>query len=320
MKIRQSVWTALSAILLAAVSAHAGFQYNAQDVLVGFRKSGGASELVVNAGSISNIYSLPVGTKITINNLNSGLLGAAFDDLNDLSFSASACSRVFGGSGLNTYGTLWVTRPRADINVQTSPWSRNSTSSQGSVASQIAAIGENAVTYGNTQSTGTNNTSGAVIIPHGSTYDYSTQIGTFGNFANTFQGDVETTTSDSFTDDGQPVRADLYQLLPGSGAGTYLGFFELSPEGVLTYTAGPSASALTPPTITGITRNGTDTIVSFNTVSSAHYSLCFTDSSGLSSPVTTWPTIGPVTGTGSVMSLTNSTAAANQFYRVMAAP
>ena len=62
---------------------------------------------------------------------------------------------------------------------------------------------------------------------------------------------MEQSTPASFTTAGQPVRADFYQLLSVSNGlpAKYLGYFELSTNGVLTYTAGPSPTILTAPQI-----------------------------------------------------------------------
>src|SRR5262249_51360548 len=152
--------------------------------------------------------------------------------------------------------TLWVTSPRsvAPNNLPNTPgavWQRDSQFGQGTVGGKVDGIGNNAVTYGSGQATGTNNTSTGVLIPSGGNYSYSTLMGPAGNYVGAFQGNVEVKTASSFTTSLLPVRADLYQLLPGSGSGTYLGYFEFSTNGVMTYTAGPGKVLAPPqPTIT----------------------------------------------------------------------
>jgi hypothetical protein len=46
-----------------------------------------------------------------------------------------------------------------------------------------------------------------------------------GNYSGKFQANVENNTGTGFTG---VSRSDLYELTPGTGAGAYLGFFELS--------------------------------------------------------------------------------------------
>jgi hypothetical protein len=116
------------------------------------------------------------------------------------------------------------------------------------------------------------------------------------------------------------VRSDFYQLLSNSGTanntpGTFLGFFEFSTNGVMTYTSGPSAVVVPAPTITSFTRAGTTNVITFTTVSGGTYSLIGTNS--LTIPVASWPVIGSsVIGTGSPMSITNVAADALNFYRI----
>jgi hypothetical protein len=164
-------------------------------------------------------------------------------------------------------------------------------------------------------------TNGDVAYPDGlRPYAYSYYMGAGGNYAGTFPGTVETATGPSFTSGGQPVRADFYQLLPGSGDGTYLGYFEFNPNGVMTYHSGPSQAVTIPrPTITGTTRVGTNTTVTFTTATGAFYSLRYTNSAGLKAPVSSWPTAGSaVTGNGTPMSISDPTADPLRFYSISA--
>jgi hypothetical protein len=68
---------------------------------------------------------------------------------------------------------------------------------------------------------------------------YSLNIGANGDFAGTFQGNIENTTPAGFLTNGAPVRSDFYQLKPGSGSGTYLGYFQLGNNGSMTFTTVP---------------------------------------------------------------------------------
>jgi len=309
----------LLAIVAASGPAWAGFQYNNQDVVVGFRGAG-SFELVVNAGSVSNLLSVPIGNTITIANLTAGQLTTAFSGgVNSVKWSASACIETDGNPSYPLQ-TLWVTRARSSYDNQTTAWKRFSELSQGSVSSHIDGIGNSAVQYGLGVPTDANNTSTGVVIPAATTAPYEKNIGLNGNFAITFQGNVEAATAATFTTDGQPIRSDFYQIKPDDNnanlPGTYLGYFTFNTNGVLTYTAGPSPLAA--PTVTSVTRSGTTTTISFSTQNAVQYSLSFTNSQGLSSPVATWPNAGTVTGNGGTKSLTHTTSATNLFYKVKA--
>ena len=80
----------------------------------------------------------------------------------------------------------------------------------------------------------------SVILPAGNKYGYETQVGN-GNFKGSFQGDVEAATPDGFAGT-QYVRADFYYMPPGTGNGTYWGYFQFDADGTMTFTAGRSQS------------------------------------------------------------------------------
>jgi hypothetical protein len=124
-------------------------------------------------------------------------------------------------------------------------------------------------------------------------------------------GNAEQTTPATFTTDGLPIRSDLYAMPPAAAAytyqATYLGYFEFSTNGVLKYTAGPSAVTIPQPQIISITRTGDTTAVTFGpTTGSANYSLL--GSTDITTPASSWSAIGsPVPGTGSNMTINDNT-------------
>jgi len=306
-------------------SAYAGFQYNPQDLLIGLRRGSIDSELVVNAGSVSNYLAVPLGSTITVSNVASGQLTAAFANLNNLYFSAAAVVRTSGNPAYPLQ-TIWVTSPRSAggnnaPNTPTPPWLRDSQFGQGVTGGKVEGIGNNAVSYANGQPTGANNSSTGVLIPSGNTFAYSTLMGTAGNYQGAFQGNVEVKTTATFTTDGLPARADFYQLIPGGGSGTYLGFFEFRTNGVMTYTAGPAPVLVPPrPTITSIDRSDTTTTVSFTTSPGAQYSLIYAGNAGLSTPQSAWPVVAgsQMAGDGTEQSATDDTTDDQRFYSISA--
>src|SRR5258706_10431143 len=134
------------AVLLSALGAQAGFQYNPRELVFGFRQSGGSLDLTVNAGPAANFYNLPVGQSFTVTNVTLTQLNMAFVNLNDVSWSAAAVVRTNGDANYPIQ-TLWVTSPRSDSNVQTIPWDRKSQFTQANAAAKIEGIDAEAGTY-----------------------------------------------------------------------------------------------------------------------------------------------------------------------------
>jgi hypothetical protein len=318
----------LAGLLGAAMAAQAQtFSYNHGDVLIGIRNTaGGANDLVINAGPVAAFTNLAIGGKITITSLTGTLLNSAFADTNNLSWSAFAALDAAGSAEENT---LFMTRARADLNTQSTPWRRYTFDSQGNVVGKINGVGTGAYSLGLAQAAGPNNTPTALVEPEAAsvapTYSYRSMLGsaqaTFLNWDGTFQGTPEQSTAADFTTAGQPVRADFYLLPPGGTpsshpAGTYLGYFEFSTNGVLTYTAGPSASVVVAPQITGIVRNGNTAMVTFTTGSGGTYTLRAT--SDLTTVRANWTALGTVSGNGQTNSLSDTTTATSRFYFISA--
>ncbi len=95
----------------------------------------------------------------------------------------------------------------------------------------------------------------------------------------------------------------------------------------MSFTRGASSSSGSNPpppqpvlTIAGslISGNGQVTsTISFNTTNGATYTLYYTNSAGLNTAVTNWPSLGgSITGDGSVHSFTNSSTDSSRFFSV----
>lgn len=341
----------LKSILLLALCAQAGvtqaqFNYNSGlsqygDVLVCFRPASGSYDLVVDAGPITAFTSLATGQQITVNPSYYTGSQLAYIGTNSIFFSAFACERLPGTHATNN---IWVTRPRTSLNTQSTAWPCKNASAQATAASQIDSIGNDAanITLGGDpfgSSPGSGNT--YVIEPEGGSSgagsyfnSYSYMMTSAGNLGGTFWGDaggvsLEQSTPAGFTTSGQPVRADFYQLLSTNAianptnnqAGTYLGYFELATNGVLTYTAGPSPITLIAPRITTIVRNAatsTSTIY-FTTTSGGSYTLRGTNTLTSGVAPTNWPAIGsPLAGNGLTNSLTDTSVGNIRFYVITA--
>lgn len=115
------------------------------------------------------------------------------------------------------------------------------------------------------------------------------------------------------------LTSDSFFLLQANGsAPTLIGSFSLAYTGVLTFTTN-SVSAPPPAPRLTITRSGGVSSISFASTNGATYSLYFTNSAGLTVPVTTWPSLpATITGDGTMKTFQDTTAATDRFYRVKA--
>ncbi len=275
------VCLALGLVMAAGESGLAGpLNHTPRDLMLGFRQTGATLNVEANIGHASLYYNAAPGTSFPITTFTTAQLATAFGSpLGNVMWSVSG--------GVNTVGdvnypknTMWVTAPRADVAVQTPPWNRASGSSQANTVSGILSIAGQAVAYSSSIAPGDNNTSTAVLVPDGSPQSYNSFIGAGGDL-DSFQGPIENTTSPNF-DTGEISRSDLYEIKPDAagGPGRYLGYFDLFPDGTMTFTAA-GGSTLTPP---GISIANTTVQVATNGVSNAVFTVTLSASS--TSPVT----------------------------------
>ncbi|HWY77508.1 MAG TPA: hypothetical protein VN281_17955 [Verrucomicrobiae bacterium] len=300
------------------------FVYNARDLLLTFRIIGNPTwEVVVDAGQATNYNHLTPGATITISNYTSGQLSNAFGVFANLTLGASACVSLGGVVPNYPANTIWVTDARANSSVQSTPYTRVSGQSAQPVVSKINTIGNNAAGYNGVSDP--LDTTTFLEMPMGSVPPQpDTELGPNGDFVGNFQADIENTTPASFT---SPVRSDLYFMLPNgvadpkgatNGPAYYLGYFEFSPSGRLTFTAAGGSTTQPPkPTILSITRSNNVNSILFTTTNSATYTLFFTNSIGLSTPASNWPSSpATLTGTGGNMAFQDTYSGSNRFYRI----
>ena len=259
--------------------------YAVGDVLVCFRKSGVANDMVVDAGPVATFTNAVKNQRIPISQYTGSQLGVI--GTNSVTWSAWTWLDA-SVSPASIQETLFVTRARSSINTQTTPWLQKSQGVQAGIDTDMSTIMVGAVDrrYNNVKSTDT-----AVIEPDdSSTYlngtSYSTTIGLYGsvadgilggNFSGDFQGNVENTTSASFTTGGTVTRSDFYQIPPvGGGSVRFLGFYEFSTNGSMTYVAYPTAPtvatvAASAVAATGAQLNAAVTTINTNTDNTSFY-------------------------------------------------
>lgn len=313
----------LALTALAASRLIAGpFNYTTQalppDLMVGLRQTGGAQEIVLNLGPVSRFYNALPGTNIAIIEFNSAQLTSAFSSLDAVGFAAFAALKTDTDPD-RPIQTLWVTRKRAIIDEQSVPWNRQVSGGLSGAASKIAGVGEKTAVYSSARPAGPNNTATAVVIPAGGSTSYGAFLGN-GNFGS-FQGKVDNIAPADFTGSGNVLRSDFYEVRVGSGESQYLGYFEFTSAGRLSFNSAGGVTSAPVPNITSISRSGDTTTVSFTTVAGAQYTLLSPGAAGLTVPLGTWTQIGiTVAGTGGEVSLADISARVNEFYVVQAAP
>jgi len=143
------------------------------------------------------------------------------------------------------------------------------------------------------------------------------------------QNNLEISTPASFT---TCIVSDLYEVRPQTdsvgrpvtdphtgqttGPAYYVGYFQFCPDGTMTFFRASGSTPPPPPQLT-VTRDGTTNYISFPSANGAVYTLYYTNSSGLTRPVSTWPNSpSTITGAGSFKTFTNSPGDAERFYRV----
>lgn len=333
------------ALALAAVLAERSvdaqtFQYGSKGnapALIGFRRPSSPNdfELVANLGNvITNIENLTPGTTFVFTNrlLPTQLANAYPNSFDDVHWSVSA---AFTGLSYNGFqgGTIWYTLPRVDVNTQTTPPQRHG-NGQVTVGGNMTSVGEGAKNDSGTLSSNINNTIYTVREPNPTSTqnNYSfwvadtsdAAIGTFG------LGDVvENTIPSPFS---SAIRSDFYRARPlgytdpetglTSGAAYYLGYFQLDPNGNLSFTrVTPSTTTQSapPPPVLSMHRVGMTNTISFATTNGAIYKLYFTNSVGLETSLTNWPSISTnITGTGGISSFMDITTDTVRFYGITA--
>lgn len=300
--------------VVAAVHCTAGpFQYINGDLLACFRTEGGATDLVVNLGPATQLENLPWGSRIRLSEVTADRLAAALPSLDNIRWAVLGALR--GNTNYPQYPiqTLWVTSPVPEPGLPGPAWKRRGPFTQGATASQIEAIGQGALAYASQIPAGINNTNKAIVIPSQDPAAYSTLTTTEGNLAGTFQGTVESVSPEPF--DTLPLTAVLYRLIPGSGTvlntpGDWLGVFEFTPEGTLSFLAGPPI-----PRIASITRTSETTTLMFPTIPGFRYRFRYAGTEALTVPVDAWSTsMDSVEGTGAQQTLQHPTPADTQLY------
>ena len=327
------------------------------DLLAGFRKTGshqGTNELVVYVGNVTNLISLSIGSSLTLGNVNSARLTDAFSsDFTYLQWSVFGANYNLSSVWSTPLGnfpqsTVWYTVPRANVSVQSPNPTRYSSVDQGLLGQSMTSIGSGAQTISSQLGT-TNGDNNTVLVREPFLTQYA------GYYLTEFMGDQYNGYGYSFGDFGGNVISfsvenitpapfssadvsDLYESAPAASTGRnpatypdpisgstssvyFVGYFSLSPSGVLTFTRAAQAATYTPPPAPQLTATavGSTVTISFATTNGATYSLIYTNIAGLTAPRSTWPTLGSsIVGTGGTTNFTDTVTGSGRVYSVTA--
>jgi hypothetical protein len=319
----------LVSLLASNIFAGTLSSYSIGDVLLCFRKSGGTNDLVVDLGPVSTFTNATANQRIALNKYTGSQLATIAT--NNLIWSAFTWfdSTV---TPTSIQWTLFASNPRSSLNTQTDPVQTDKQSAQHQAANFMVPVPKGAYDNYVVTNYSTLNSSTAVLEPDnnnaasyqgppaGQSYDFAiTSSDGFENFQDAYQGFPENTTPANFTTAGTVQRSDFYWLPPGNGFstyGTFLGYFELNTNGVMTYVAYPTAVPAVP-VIQSFSRTNTISYIKFTTGSTGTYTLRGTNIlTGTS--VTNWPAITSTPGNGSVNILQDTTSVSNKFYVITA--
>ena len=307
----------LTSVAASGVWAGTLTNYAIGDVLLCFRK--GDIDMVVDVGqSLSTFTNATANQRISITGYTGTQLAAV--GTNGVSWSAFTWL---------SDNTLFVTKARTSLNSQTTPWQAQRASVQSGTALLMATIPPgaldelNVLVYPVSTATAVVEDDDSHDVPYSANYTdglsyHDALAGAYGgNFNGTFVGNPENTTLNSFTTSGNVVRSDFYQMTPTSGyaVGKWLGYFELSTNGAMTYVAYPS----TTPVIASINRSGTSTTITYTAGLYGTYTLRGTNSLASGTAMADWPAITTLTsGDTATHTVTDTTTDNVRFYTITA--
>jgi len=226
------------------------------DLILGFRATGSTGDaynLEVDLGAISNLYDAVPGAVIPLPELAIqdlvDIYGPGWASRTDLFWGAVSTTGRTSGTpdGHAPKDTLWATDPNGEP-----AWDRDSQFTQGPASANIEPMYDAGSPGTLNGATPTTNSAEAAVLSNGATgswgYQETKTTGTsFGYFNPTIDSVVTMAP-------GGRVLAQLYELQPGSGAGTLLGYLSLTQTGLVFEATPPTPAAFN---ILSITKSGT---------------------------------------------------------------
>jgi hypothetical protein len=292
----------IGALILATgwTQTLSAFTYTNSNLLLVFRRDG-FFDVEFNIGSVSNFLGKASGTVIPVTNWNLNLVRTNFNTTNSLANIKFILAAVTASD--DPVRRAWLTDATSSDTPTDQTGSRLTL-----IYSKISEIGADAAaaTFTNSSQvyiTNSNDaTSYSYLASGGGSLDASTLSG-----ASPFPIELEA-----------PATMRFFELKASSAnpkpAATMVGVFNLTVDGVLTFTSG---APLVAPHIQSVGRSGGLNTIVFTTASGANYRLRTT--TDLGPGVSTWTIVtGSVAGDGSNKTLTDTSTDPFRFYAVEA--
>jgi hypothetical protein len=295
-----------AAAALASPGARAAFKTN--DLYLGFNNPSAASDYIIDLGQAMSAV---------------GVGGASVVDLSSL-VSASTFSNVFSATGVEGVNVAVVggNNQFPNYSVYATQVRTGGVGAPAAAGSSLAAAATSQSVLSGAAATLTGHpwpTAGAGT--NDSTQSYTTYVGP-AQVGGNFYSKSGVNAFGTFDSSGV-IYLDLWNAATGN-AYVYKGYFKVDLSGAtpsLTFT--PQAAAVAPPPPPApalrISRSGPDSYISFLSASNTAYRLFYTNTSGLSTPVTNWPSLGgTLTGDGTTNTFHDISVEPVRFYKVQA--
>lgn len=243
---------ALAGLALApAASKAAVTAYTADDLIMGIQQTGNTQVLLINLGQASGFKTgASVGTVISgLSTVLSSTFGSGWATDSTIAWGIVGTPGASAAGG-DTANTLYASTPQTTFGVQSSPFSdsaytRQSAGTQGSGRSNIVTM---ANTFAGLTSvaTGTGTNVAAALQATSTTGGWFSQnpLGAGGSsfsYFNSLEGSFANGVSNSALD---LYRMQVYNTAPAGSigdAGAYIGTFQLSPSGSVSFSTSPGA-------------------------------------------------------------------------------
>jgi hypothetical protein len=230
--------------------------YNPDDLLLGFRASGGAGatqDYVVNLGPASQFTA--GGGAFAVAGLGNiaadltAIFGANWKTRADVFWSVSGTPGNFTAVGGDAARTLYATRERVEPDTQSPLWPRRSSTAQGATASKMSGLSKAYTTDPDTFGTRTSTANSPVGIiqdvTENNSYASYQPGGTVANSGGISFAAFSPSIEGSFANGTAGTVLDLVRMVPTppSGDGDFVGTFTISDTAVVTFTPGTAGAS-----------------------------------------------------------------------------
>jgi hypothetical protein len=297
--------TTLAAVaVLTLASGAAQAQFTTNDLYLGFNSDAAQSDYIIDLGQAKSTVGVGGSTVVDLstlissstfnsvfqtgaNGVNVAVVGArngGTPDVYATQVRVGGGSPGTPGSALTGLSVSGATLAAASVTLTGNPWPTAGNSTVDSTKSYTANVGPELV---------------------GGNFYSASGVDPFGTF-----------------DSSAVIYLDLWYAVPNK-AYAYQGYFTVDLSGAtakLTFTPKDAPGSTPPPQpALSITRTGAVSYVSFLSANNASYNLCYTNSAGLGTAVSNWPSLSvTITGNGLTNTFQDTTTDPIRFYRVIA--